>query len=372
MRRALGLAVLGLGSMLVGCTEPDDRPVGSVDGGVDADRPADSGGPGDTAATACTATAAPVEVVRGMDLRALNLAGDELVFIEQQGTGLAAPTAIRRVRKDGSGAALVHAAPAMGRVSDVVVAGADAYFLQSTSAGGNLLVHRVPLAGGAAVRVSAPTSVGFDPILTNLFAADATSLYLTTMISGNGRLYRMTIADGTLTVIAEHAGALAYPQVVGDDVWFGPRQNLDGFYKAPKSATAPSGARVGTGTCGGPQLGLLVGTGGIFCGGAFTITRHDLQGENRTKILDILEEDAQSNVIAPAATDGAFVYAVGLTSPRVGRPLRKVAVSGGPVTHVACDRRLIEQLLVGPTELFWLETRNDGAGEAQLVFRVAR
>jgi hypothetical protein len=222
-----------------------------------------------------------------------------------------------------------------------------------------LFVFKMPLAGGAPTRVSAAAARGFDLLLSNLFAADASAVFVTTMTGGKGQLVRVSIADGVHTVIAEHDGALNSPQLFGGHAWFGPKQNTNGIYKAPTSATAAAGVKVGVAEP--STLNWVVTAQGIFTAGALGISHWDLEGLNKTTAFEPPRDD--SGLIVPQGADDTSVYLVPATGSR-GRAIRKIAPSGFAASVVACDRRGVTNFRVGATDLFWVEN--------ETIFRVPR
>ena len=122
-------------------------------------------------------------------------------------------------------------------------------------------------------------------------------------------------------------------------------------------------------TCG--VFRVVVTDTAILCGDPLGIRALTLSGENPRRILDLID-DKQVSANNPSLADVNNYYAVHVGSAKIGRPLRRQAISGGPFTVVACDRRAIRDFTVSASELVWIETRNDGMADKISVFKLPK
>jgi len=327
------------------------------------------------ASLACTALSRPTAVLDSVNAWSLHVSGDDLVFVDRDGGEmdlLTRTASIRKVGKDGSGDTVLYVAPKGKRVVTLNTDATQVYFLLSeVLLGGSskAFLYSVPKAGGPPTRISAATAKGYDSERSQLFAVNGGALYVASS-EGKQRIYRVAVADGVEVIVAERDGTISTSlQLFKDEVWFTGSQGIDGIFKVPAGAAMTPPMRVGTLTCG--TFRVVATETAILCGDPLGIRALTLSGENPRKILDLID-DKQVSANNPSLADGANYYAVPVASQKIGRPLRRQAISGGAFTVVACDRRAIRDFTVGPSELFWIETRNDGVADKTSIFKLPK
>lgn len=366
------------GVLAAGCESGPTGPVSDAgmltnDGGGGADAPV--AGDAGLASLACTALVSPTTVLESANAWALHVSGDDLVFIDRDGGEmdlLSRTGAIRKVGKDGSGDAVLYVAPKGKRVLTLNTDATQVYFLLSevlTGGSTKAFLYSVPKAGGPSTRISAAMAKGYNTENSQLFAVNGGALYVASS-DGKQRIYRVAVADGAEAVVTERDGTInTNLQLFKDDVWFTGSQGIDGIFKVPAGAVMTLPARVGTSTCG--AFRVVVTDTAILCGDPLGIRALTLSGENPRLILDLID-DKQVSANNPSPADISNYYAVPVASPKIGRPLRRQAISGGAFTVVACDRRAIRDFTVSARELFWIETRNDGMADKISVFKLPK
>jgi hypothetical protein len=279
---------------------------------------------------------------------------------------------IRRAGKDGSGDTVLYAAPKGKRVVDLHADTTTVYFLLSeTLPGGSLkaFLYSLPKAGGTPTRISASAAKGYDSFTAQVFASQGGSLFVSSS-DAKQRIYRVSIADGTETLVTEREGLInTNLQLFKDEIWFTGSQGVDGIFKVPAAGAMTPPVRVGMLNCG--TLRVVATDTVILCGDPLGIRSLSLDGENPRKILDLIDDKSLA-AANPSLADGNNYYAVPVASAKVGRPLRRQPIAGGAVTVVACDRRAMRDFSVGATDLFWIETRNDGMADKTSIFKMSK
>jgi hypothetical protein len=370
VRRQLSAAVVVLTTLQLGYGCGDDGAV-KLDGGTVAPSGAGSGD-GDGAPLACAAPTAEA-LLDDVAVRSLQVAGDQLVFVDDKGgvaDGRAMTGAILRLDRNGGEPTTLYEAPISMSVMNLVVGGDTVYFLLSEWVDYEHLafLYAVPLAGGGAVRVSGTESPGFDWLFGRVFAVDDEFAYVVDARS-NQTLLRVSLTDGSETVIAAHDGlAITQAQKLGDTIWYTPSQGIDGIWRVPVDAEDASAAvRVGTGLC---TVRMIATDKGIYCGQLLRLDKYDLDGESYATVLDLRDEDP--GAIGPSEPYGSTLYVYPLASPTEGRPLRRLDTRTDETEIVGCDLRSVRNLTVGEDDVYWVETRDDGDGELTSIMRLPR
>jgi hypothetical protein len=411
MRSTFALRLLGcMGgvavSVAVASTTACSGGGGATDGGIGDGASSDGrfsfdGSRGDAG---CDAPA-PTTVLDDVQAVALQLAGDELVFIDLAAGMPFYPgsstnnRAIRKVRRDGTGDTVLYAAPAGKQINDLVVSGGAIYFLESTrlmSTAEDTRVYSLPVTGGTptliALHDDPQNGVGGDR-LDAIVGVDATNLYLVRNILTPASMFRMAIAGGAEAVMTRVPMGTR-PTLVGTDFFFltgafpsGP--NAKGIGKLPASANDAMPTQVGMAYCSGD---FGAGTWGFLCTGADQtmsrdkLSKFDVAGGAHQELFNYTELVVPTLQIGP--TDGTHVYVTGNQSTSQRAALHKVPLAGGASTPVACERAQIRprgggnngaysigmEMVLSATELFWIETQKDRTTDVEktAIYRTTR
>jgi hypothetical protein len=309
----------------------------------------------------------------------LTVAGDGLVFIDRS-AGELFPTghrggAIRRIGADGTGDRLLYTAPADRLILSLAIFGDDVFFLEDAYAGvaqpDDVALHRVPLAAGPATLVGSLSRP--RALVTELIAVEADEAYVNV---GEDGIFRVALAGGRVEAVTTER-ILRNTALVGDDLFYTASEGIgmSALERVAKTATDAMGTVVLTDEC----KDGLVGEAGIFCRvttvGVASVVRYDLDGTGRTQLAELEPIGDFPGQVVALGEDHVYVAASDLPSLD-GHPIWRIPVGGGEKTAVACDRHeftvatgqspsptsglRLEQVVVGATDLFWLERRTTG------------
>ena len=348
-------------------------------------------------------------VVLEAKARKLSLAGDRLVFVDRNAgpefyPGASADSktfAIRTVKVDGTGDAVLYTPTTLHQINDLRVAGDTIYFLESErlpNTSEETRIYAMPVAGGAPQLVAFhadPESVGDHDRLDTIAAIDATSLYVVRGLTLNGNVWRVARAGGAESLLFRGAISSS-PQVVGDSLYLrSGNTGVSGLYsisKLPIGSTSTTPTPLGDAACKGD---LVAGDFGLLCTGSretnktAQLSKWALDGTGHTVIFDPGEKQSRETQIGPIV-DG-FVYVAPDGSNTSKGLLSKVPLAGGPSTTVACDRAEIPRrgefvgggtntalvaeldMVATPTELVWVEiSKASGEDEKSRIYRAPR
>jgi hypothetical protein len=350
--RKLRRAVSGVALLLSACSS-DSSPTGR---GTDAGQQAETGGTtgnggnggspkgtGGAGRGECIAPAPKLLAQTKLAATDLRVVGSDLYLLDDTATGHASN--IRHVEADGSVDEVVYAAPAQDYgLQSLWVTETTAYFIEQDPAG-DAALYRVALTGGTKTLVSTKKYASGSATIAGV---DAASAYVITSTGGGNELRRVSLSDGSETVIAAHTGlAFKDPQIVGRDIWFMANSGLDGYFKAPLDASTSSAVQVSSETC---RYQMSVTSAGVFCSSATGLWLMPLSGAPSSRVLEL---DGGVDVSRP---DGDFVYLLPLATNDIRKALRKYPIAGGSPTDVACDRSTMKDLVFDATGVYWLET----------------
>lgn len=385
LHRAFALALVSP-ALIVACG--DDGPSDSgasaatddpATGDPSADESADeSGGEYTCDASPRDVIAPGVEVLSGM-----TLAGSTLVVLVTD-PGLAAPPRIDAIGVDGSGRTTLATGTDAIRFTSVFAYGDTAYFLQRDYADPvpTDALYSVPITGGT------PAPVG-DVALEDaaIFDADATGVYIVrnTLTPIGNSFERVDAATGALTNVGAivdkgtpvqlHASTdriVFHTGGIGADAG-GPREVV----ALAKDATGATPTLLwmtdpGTDECGLPLGGLFPTPTKIACGFSDVAVRN--ADGSAPQVL--LERAITEPLNVLVATDVENLYLIDTVAPtdRTGTMLR-IATDDPTIVPIACDigkvaYALVDgsfpnqteyEVVVGATDVFWIEEFFDGA-----------
>ena len=341
--------------------------------------PAGGGAAGDVAGPNC-AILPPLEpLVTGLapSAHGLRVAGGSLFFVDTNAGSPAAAGAtggLRRVNVDGTGDGILYASAPGQQLVDVIT-GADMVYLlqQETESASRVFLYQMPQGGGVPERVSA-TSAGWAPNLAHFVGIDLGSVYLVNQddVTGKAMLTRVDLGDGAETVLASSPG-IRSAQLVGDWVYYYDGSSI--YVTAAHGGVAMASA-VGTISC-APRI-MSVTADAIYCGGGLGITKLNLAATVATSAVDLSTVD--SGEVNPSPPDGTSVYVAPMPSDTESLVLTTIPPRGlrrldddGSVTLVSCGRGIMHDIAFGPTDVFWIESRNTVAGTVDTqIFRLAK
>jgi hypothetical protein len=407
MRNFSLLVTLGLASMVCmvaacggssGESSSGSLPDGGTtlpDGAVNPDAGGDAG--------ACPP--APTKVLEA-NAGSLDVSGDEVVFMDNTGgvdflSTTDKTKAVRKVKLDGTGDTVLHAAAAMHQINDVKTVGTTVYFLESErDEFGNeaTSLFSMPISGGTPTLIGkhVDPTVGLDfDRLDAIIAADAGSVYVGRgAATGEGSLWRFAVAGGAETLV--YRGSIkTKPQMVASDFYFlsgsvpSGQVNFDSVVKVAAAGGTP--VAVGTSICRGD---LTAAASGLLCAGAgetmtsSKLSHWDLAGAGHAVLFEL---PTSGQVVNIGPSDGTSVYVESAVREGTKTSLFKVPLAGGPATVVACDREEITRrkttagsgsngayvseldMVTTPTEIVWTETRKEsGQPHTIAIWRTAR
>lgn len=347
-------------------------------------------------------------VVLEAKARKLALAGDRLVFLDRNAgpefyPGAAADSktfAIRTVKVDGTGDAVLYTPTTMHQINDLRVAGDTIYFLESerlTNGSEETRIYSMPVAGGAPQLVAFhadPEIIGDHDRLDTIAAIDATSLYVVRGLTLGAIVWRVARVGGAETLVFR-GPVSSSPQVVGDSLYLrSGNTGVSGLYsisKLPVASTSTVATPIGDAACKGD---LVAGDFGLLCTGSrqtnktSQLSKWGLDGTNHTVLFDPGDKASRETQIGPVV-DG-FVYVAPDGSNTSHDEISKVPLAGGPPTIIACDRAEIPRrgdfesganealvaeldMVATPTELVWVENaKPSGQPETTKIYRAPR
>jgi hypothetical protein len=407
MRRLALLGLASMVSMVLACGGSGESPAGAPpgsgtlpDGGALPDGALADGG---------DAGACPPAPTMVLEARAgsLDVTGDEIVFIDHDAgvdfLGASSKTkAIRKVRLDGTGDAVLYTASASHQINDVKTVGATVFFLESERnefGSEATTLFSMPVAGGAPTIIGThadPEVAGEFNRLDAIVSADAGSVYVVRggPAVGFGSLWRFAVSGGAESVVYR-GNVKTKPQKVGEEFYFASSDIPSGVpfvtvVKVP--ATGGALTAVGAARCRGD---LTAGAAfGVLCAGSEETTterklsRWDLEGRGHSVVFELPAKSSQVVEIGPS--DGTSVYVARDMPAGSAAEISKAPLAGGPSTVVACDRQKIPQrktvaggingayvseldMVATATELVWTETRKESGGpEKTAIYRTAR
>ena len=340
--------------------------------------PGGGGAAGDVAGPNCALTLEPLLTGLQSSVHGLRVGGDGLFFVDTSaGTpGLAGATGgVRRVNVDGTGDGILYAAQPGQQLLDIIAGGDSLYLLQQETVGAasRAFLYWMPQGGGTPARLSA-SDAGWASSLIHFIGIDAGSVYLVNQddVTGKALLTRVDFADGSETVLATSAG-IRSAQLLGDWVYY---YDAASIYVAPAHGGGPAAMPVGTLSC-SPRT-MSVTPDAIYCGGGLGITRLNPMATMATSAVDL--SSADSGEVNPSPPDGTSVYVAPMPSETESLVLTTIPPRGlrrldddGSVTLVSCGRGIMHDIAFGPTDLFWIESRNTAAGTVDTqIFRLAK
>ncbi len=388
MRVVVGLSLLGLVACSGGSgTGPGNE--GSHDGGLGLDGAAmtalDAGAGHDVPAPqpdaeTCTSTAVPTTIVASYPGFSLSVVDQDVYYIDpNDNAGLGA---LHHVGLDGTGNGIVVNPSPSTLLYGATAVGEDIlYFEEDDPSGSAIHLYRTSRStGGAGVQVGTGTFSGFGVNIlgggyagieagqsAGVFAASATEIY----VNDQSEISRVSLADGSKTVIATLAGAggIKWPALVGATVFY--KDGLGAIYSTPANATAPSGAVLGTQTCGsGNTLWMASYAGGFLCGASFGLDSIDATGTTKTHVIYTLTDKTPLQ-FNPSSVDGTTYYALPSLAAADGALYRMDTTSTSRVALSCAVRSVIDYHLTA-TDLVFVELRSDASSVSLDLKRLTR
>lgn len=291
---------------------------------------------------ACKAPAAKVIAKAGAAAAHLTASGSDLYFIDTSDTFV---TSIRHIKDDGTSDGNVYTSPEYeSNVLDIVVSGDTIYFAERNPSG-FVHLYRIPRSGGSKVQIT--KGEGEASGSADLGGATSDTVFLSAPTDTGHQIRRVSVNDGTETVIAEHKGLVFKDiQILGSDIWFLANEGLDGYFKVPVTATTSSAVQVGTGAC---PFEAAVTPMGAFCSGAVALQRMPLTGGDFADVWDL-----PNGVVDVSRPDGNFIYLVPKSNDNTGT-LRKYPIAGGNATDVSCNRGQMTVPVFNDRAILWFE-----------------
>ena len=353
--KSLGVAICLLALLAVACgsdgsSKGDEIAAGGnagaddgVGGGTGAVSAGTGGGTGGTGGSSGVCRAERTPVLLGT-VNALTdeftVHGDDVFVVDSGTPENGAPDRIRRLALDGSADEIVHVAEL--ELLDFLgfsLALDDTYIYYAHAPG----LMRVPQAGGEAEQVSLP---GTDlNIADTILAADGEFAY---MSRDQDSLLRISVEDGSETVLAEHDETLYDLQVFDGYIWYKLGfLAAGGIYNTPLAADGPSErAQVSTAPC--AVYRMSVTEQGIVCSDNFSLLRYGFDAEEPTVLL---EESGGVHASAPDG-DKLYLYPAEATTDRT---IYAIPSAGGDRVPVACAEDAILKLSFNDDYIVWLE-----------------
>ncbi|MEO8800875.1 MAG: hypothetical protein ABI551_23490, partial [Polyangiaceae bacterium] len=265
--------------------------------------------------------------------------------------------------------------------------GSDIFFFQleaDTGSGGAMHLYRVPRTGGSATMVSSYDFSAVNLVTTTdlpttesrigIFAVQGDDAFM----DEETAISRVSISTGTRTVIADgSATPIFYPALLGSNIVYTAIDGAtaaDDIYSVAASATSPSGARVGTQTCGSTTAEWASAwSGGWICGRLWGLDAVDPTGTNKSSFYDTKPIDSTYN---PSPIDGTTFYAfgdgTGSTDPI--RPLLKMDTQtpNAGTTVLCLDSGAKWNAHISSSDLIWEQFKGSGSSAVPTLRRIAR
>jgi hypothetical protein len=352
-----GLFALGLiGALHVAACGSDSSPAAtpgaggqSGSGGVGGNgATAGSTSSGGAAAVACKAPAPKVLATATLQAEQLFATASDLYLLDA--TESSPYVGIRHMKDDGTGDSVIYTSPDGGSVQSLWVTTDTIYFVERSASGASNLFS-TSLSGGAKTQI---TKKDFASGGADIGGVANGAVFVSTSATDTHQLQRITVQDGTKTVIADQKGlAFRSMQIVGSDFWFLSNTGLDGYFKTPLAATGPSAKQVGTDSC---TFEAAVTSAGAYCSGATWLSRMPLTGGSFMHVWEL--QDGPVDVSLP---DGNFVYLVPKSTTTSRGVLLKYPVAGGTPTDLSCGRSTMTIPVFNGKGLYWLEEADDSS-----------
>jgi hypothetical protein len=383
--RALVPAVLV--AFAAGCSPSAESAPASADGGAgQADGGGGDGGDGDgSAPAACTTLGANVVADDAKELSNLSVAGTSLVFLSADLSLTEAP-GIETIGQDGTGRTTLYRPVGDRRVHGLLVQGDRVLFFEQDNAAvvPAKELWSVPLAGGAPTRIGAETFVE-----ARMIGADATNLYVsrTTDAPIGVRFDRIDLATGAVAnaAVLTGRGGAAQVHISGNDVFLmaggvGDQASVSDIFRFDKNGTGVTPTALPGGTdalCDSRLGGLWATPTKLACG----FDGVKAGGRDGTGIGVVVPSSQLQHLNVLVGSDAENLYVTDRSKAvSGGGTLHKVASTGGALFPIACDlgplaNRLVDaffpvqteyELVIGASEVFWIEKR--GLGQATKWF----
>ncbi len=356
--RTLGLSLL-LSTVACG-SENSESPGEAASGGAGAENEGNGGtGGSDASSETCKAEQEPVLLATLNGLTdEFTVHGDSVFVVDSATPDNGVADRIRRLALDGSEDEIVHIVEVtLFDFLHFSLALDDTYVYYAHAPG----VMRVPQTGGEAEQVSL-AETDFSAADTILHA-DGEFVYTTQDLVS---LLRISVEDGSETILAEHDDRLYDPQVFDRHIWYRVGFLPGGVYNTPLAANDASEAmQSSTAPC--SLYRMSVTDDGIICSNAFSLVRYGLDDEERTTLLEFDE----SGGLHASAPDGERIYLYPLEGAS-DRTIYALPSAGGNPVPITCAKDTVLKLSFNEDTLVWLELAIESVDTETISLYTAR
>jgi hypothetical protein len=261
---------------------------------------------------------------------------------------------------------------------DFSVVGTEVFVMQTTTGGSTsgTQILSVAAAGAPATLVAeAPAGTAWNPLLTRLVAADATHLYiqaLSKVIATNvesEQIIRITRAGGAQQVLTtKNKIGMSNTTRLGDTIYFQSKQGFGSLYRVPADGSSADVRLTPDANGDGVDddakcLTPFFHSSGIYCQGAFELTKYDLNAQNPVVIRDERTLEPTPPYIGRISSiEGDKVYQIFSAGQTKSWPIQRITTtSGATPVNVSCDRRIVLTALNDDSNIYWLERNKSDA-----------